>query len=216
MLPLIKEKVKIKNLSPKKGARLRCPLKQPFQRGTATKRGHNKSPLYNTSFRDLVKVRPSVKSLPRSQLGSGLGSRGDAPLLLILQNKLMRDGRKSMAERVFFQLVKELNQYTDLGSGHQLFYYALEQLKPTLITVTRRVGRNYYQVPVLARKRQQYKIAFQWLLGAAEKNLRSPIHKSLAKEVITILSSPASSEALKSKETMYRTIITNRAYSHYR
>jgi small subunit ribosomal protein S7 len=141
--------------------------------------------------------------------------KNNTPLLSILQNKLMHDGRKGPAEKIFFKTLVELNRYTKGGTGYKLFYVALESLKPTLITVVRRVGRNYYHVPVPLHGPRQYKLAFQWLLEVARKNPRAPIHKSLADEIITIVSS-SSSEALKKKELMYRSVITNRAYSHYR
>jgi hypothetical protein len=52
-------------------------------------------------------------------------------------------------------------------------------------------------------------------LEVAKKNPRIPTHKSVVDEIVAIISSP-SSEAQKKKETMYRSVINNRAYSHYR
>jgi hypothetical protein len=85
----------------------------------------------------------------------------DTPLLIILQNKLIYDGRKGAAEKVFFRTMQELNRHNKNGSGYALFYTALEHLKPVLITVVRRVGRNYYNVPVPLKGMRQYKVAFQ-------------------------------------------------------
>jgi ribosomal protein S7 len=141
--------------------------------------------------------------------------KNNIPLLNILQNKLMHDGRKGAAEKIVLNIIKELNRYNKSGAGHRLLYAAIETLKPTLITMVRRVGRNYYHVPVPLHGPRQYKFAFQWLLEIAEKNPRIPIHKSVVEEVIAVVSS-SSSEALKKKELMYRSVITNRAYSHYR
>jgi small subunit ribosomal protein S7 len=139
----------------------------------------------------------------------------DTPLLTLLQNKLMHDGRRGPAEKIFFKTLGELNRYNKKKVGYALFYKALERLKPALVTVVRRVGRNYYNVPVPIQGSRQYKIAFQWLLEVAKKNSRVPLYRGLADEIIAIISS-SPSDALKKKEAMYRSVITNRAYSHYR
>jgi ribosomal protein S7 len=62
---------------------------------------------------------------------------------------------------------------------------------------------------------QQYKMAFQWLLEAAWKNTQTPFHLSFTEEVLAVVSSQPS-EALKKKEALYRSVVNNRAYSHYR
>jgi hypothetical protein len=85
----------------------------------------------------------------------------NASLLITLQNKLMYDGRKGPAEKVFLKTLKELNRYSKRGSAAALFYTALDRLKPALATVVRRVGRNYYNVPVPLEGPKQYKIAFK-------------------------------------------------------
>ena len=73
----------------------------------------------------------------------------------------MHDGRKGSAEKIYFKTLRELNQYSNEGAGFALFYLALERLKPALVTVVRRVGGNYYQVPVPVQSPRQYKMAFQ-------------------------------------------------------
>jgi hypothetical protein len=105
---------------------------------------------------------PLGKEIKRNALvGMKVSPQGPIPLLTILQNKLMRDGRKGPAEKIFFRALRELNEYSNEKSGVTLFYTALERLKPALTTVTRRVGRNYYQVPVPLRSFTPYKLAFQ-------------------------------------------------------
>ena len=80
-------------------------------------------------------------------------------LLAKLQNKLMRSGKKAQAERMFLATMVHLNCYGE-GQAGILFCNALERLRPALGTVTRRVGRNYYQVPVPLDRMRQYKMAF--------------------------------------------------------
>jgi ribosomal protein S7 len=174
-------------------------------------------------------IRPLAHYVPRLIPTSTLGHRKvqnlrinkrgsllyKASLLITLQNKLMHDGRKGPAEKVFLATLKELNRYSKGGSATTLFYTALDRLKPALITVVRRVGRNYYNVPVPLEGPKQYKIAFQWLLEAGRKKSRSSLPRRIVGEVIATISS-SHSEAFKKKEAMYRTVVTNRAYSHYR
>ena len=73
----------------------------------------------------------------------------------------MHNGRKGAAEKIFFNTLRELNRYNQKEEGATFFYQVLECLKPTLGTSIRRVGRNYYNVPVPLRAPQQYKLAFQ-------------------------------------------------------
>jgi ribosomal protein S7 len=73
----------------------------------------------------------------------------------------MHDGRKGQAEKLFLKTMRELNRYSGDGTGYTLFYIALERLKPVLGTIVRRVGRNYYNVPIPLKKAQQYRLAFQ-------------------------------------------------------
>jgi hypothetical protein len=123
-------------------------------------------PLYNTYWRDAKRTdRPWVRRVrPSGPPGyrKVQAFRNDkTPLLILLQNKLMHDGRKGPAEKVFWKTVQELNRFSPERSGYALFYMALDRLKPALATVVRRVGRNYYQVPVPIQSRRQYKMAFQ-------------------------------------------------------
>lgn len=119
--------------------------------------------LYNTGRRNTFKSKQEktkrCEANPLSKTTVSL--KGNVPLLLILQNKLMHDGGKGMAEKMFLKVIKELNHYDPEGNGFKLFYVALERLKPALTTVIRRVGRNYYSVPVPLKATQQYKMAFQ-------------------------------------------------------
>jgi hypothetical protein len=123
-------------------------------------------PLYNTSWRDVKRAdrpqRRKVRLSGPTVYRKVQASRNDkTPLLILLQNKLMHDGRKGPAEKVFWKTIRELNRFSPKGSGYALFYIALDRLKPALATVIRRVGRNYYQVPVPIQSPRQYKMAFQ-------------------------------------------------------
>jgi ribosomal protein S7 len=135
-------------------------------------------------------------------------------LLPKLQNKLMRSGKKGQAERLLLTIMTHINRY---GKGHAgiLFCTALEKLKPTLGTVTRRAGRNYYQVPVPLDRMRQYKMAFQWLLEVSRKDSLTPAVQNIADEIINVVLDQ-NSEALKKKEALYSLVVKNRAYHSYR
>ncbi len=176
----------------------------------------------------LPKRKPELNLVPYTNPGSRLGRRKirdlylrwpedlfhNSILLTTLQNKLMRDGKKGQAEKLFLQTLKELNRYSQ-GQSATLIHTALERLKPSLITVLRRVGRNYYNVPVPVNGVKQYKIALRWLVEGARKNIGVPLSSSLADEVISTVAS-SHSEALKKKDVLYESVIRNRAYYHYR
>src|ERR1700739_4006192 len=102
--------------------------------------------LYNTARRSTSKHKQEKmeRHFPDPFLQTTISLKGNVPLLLKLQNKLMYDGRKGVAEKIFLKVVKELNQYAPQRNGSKLFYIALERLKPTLTTVMPRLGRNYF------------------------------------------------------------------------
>jgi ribosomal protein S7 len=126
----------------------------------------------------------------------------------------MRDGRKGQAERLFLAIMIHINRYGK-GQAGILFCTALEKLRPTLSTVTRRIGRNYYQVPVPLDPMRQYKMAFQWVLEVSRGAPQTPVAQNIADEIINIVTDQ-NSEALKRKEVLYSLVVRNRAYHSYR
>jgi len=126
----------------------------------------------------------------------------------------MKAGKKGKAEQIVTRFLIDLNQIC-LGNPHVIFHEVLENLKPALTVVTRRVGRRYYQVPVPVKTLRQYTIALSWIVAAVKENRRINASQVLTEEFVGAYFFKES-EALRKKEQLYQTVIKNRAFNHYR
>lgn len=128
-------------------------------------------------------------------------------------NVIMKKGKKSVAERIFYRaldLVKEKTGEDPL----KVFKKAIENCKPVLEVKSRRVGGATYQVPVEVRPERRISLAIRWLVGyARERNEKSMIEK-LANEIIDAANNRGG--AVKKKEDVHKMAEANRAFAHYR
>lgn len=129
-------------------------------------------------------------------------------------NKLMRQGKKGLAEKIVVQMMTLINQRSQ-GNAILIFHEALDRIKPVLTVVSRRVGRRIYEIPVPIETMKQYKLALKWLVQIARKNSQLPVAETLANEILNTVFFKRS-EALKRKNELYDLILRNRAYTHYR
>lgn len=128
-------------------------------------------------------------------------------------NVIMKKGKKSLAERIFYRaldLVKEKTGEDPL----KVFKKAIDNCKPVLEVKSRRVGGATYQVPVEVRPERRVSLAIRWLVGyARERNEKSMIEK-LANEIIDAANNKGG--AVKKKEDVHKMAEANRAFAHYR
>ena len=128
-------------------------------------------------------------------------------------NKLMWDGKKSKAEKIFYgamELVKKKTGQDPL----EVFYKAIENVKPVLEVRPRRVGGATYQVPVEVPPRRQNSLAIRWLVNAARSRSGKSMIEKLANELID--ASRGQGGAVKKKEDTHRMAEANRAFAHFR
>ena len=89
-----------------------------------------------------------------------------------LQNRLMRHGKKGIAEKILVKMLTILNQQGK-GNAFLIFHQALNQIRPVLTVIPRRVGRRIYQVPVPLERKKQYKLALKWITGLARNKKKT-------------------------------------------
>ena len=128
-------------------------------------------------------------------------------------NMLMRDGKKSVAERIVYDA---LNQIQAKGSNEPLgvMEQALENIRPAVEVKGRRVGGATYQVPVEVRPERRNTLAMRWLIDASRKRSEKTMAMRLAGEVREAADSRGS--AVKKREDTHRMAEANKAFSHYR
>ena len=127
---------------------------------------------------------------------------------------LMRDGKRSTAERIMYQaleIVKEKSQDDPL----KIFKKAIENVKPSLEVKSRRVGGSNYQVPVEVNPNRRLSLSIRWLVGyARERGDGKTMKEKLANELMDAANLRGG--AVKKREDTHRMADANKAYAHYR
>jgi small subunit ribosomal protein S7 len=128
-------------------------------------------------------------------------------------NRLMRDGKKSTAQRVLydsFDLIEERAKRPPL----EVFEEALDNVKPQVEVKPRRVGGATYQVPIPVDSRRQITLAMRWLLQAGRNRSGRSLAEKLAGEFMDAANNQGS--AIKRRDDTHRMAEANRAFSHFR
>jgi small subunit ribosomal protein S7 len=128
-------------------------------------------------------------------------------------NCLMRDGKKSMAERIFYRAMDQLESRGG-PPGLTTFRQALNNAKPLLEVKSRRVGGATYQVPVEVRYDRQLALAMRWLVQFARARSEKTMSERLAAELLA--ASRSDGATIKKKEDVHRMAEANKAFAHYR
>lgn len=128
-------------------------------------------------------------------------------------NKVMYDGKKSLAQRILYKsldLVKEKTGQNPL----EVFEQALNNIMPKLEVRPRRVGGATYQVPVEVRKERQVSLAIRWLINFARSRNEKRMFEKLAGEILDAYNNRGG--AIKKKEDTHKMAEANRAFAHYK
>jgi small subunit ribosomal protein S7 len=128
-------------------------------------------------------------------------------------NVIMKDGKKSVAERIMYGAL-DLIQKRTKQDPVSLFEKAVENVKPLVEVKSRRVGGATYQVPVEVRPERQISLAIRWLVQFSRKRPEKTMQERLAAELIEAAHSRGS--AIKKREDTHRMAEANKAFAHYR
>lgn len=128
-------------------------------------------------------------------------------------NKMMYDGKKSVAEKIIYASFKKIEEKTN-EKGIDIFQKALENVKPLVEVRSRRVGGATYQVPVEVRSERQQSLSIRWILESTRKRNERTMMDRLANELIDAANEKGS--AFKKKEDVHKMAEANKAFAHYR
>ncbi len=128
-------------------------------------------------------------------------------------NKLMYDGKKSVAAKIFYRALDLIKEKTG-EEPLKVFKTAVENAKPLVETKSRRVGGATYQVPVEVNPRRQLSLSMRWLVAAARARGEKTMVQRLASELIAAYKNEGA--AIKKKEDVHRMAEANKAFAHYR
>ncbi len=128
-------------------------------------------------------------------------------------NHIMRDGKKSVAERIVYGALDRVQERTGKDPV-EAFEDALEAIAPMVEVKSRRVGGATYQVPVEVRPARREALAMRWLVDSARSRGEKSMILRLAGEIAD--ASEGRGSAVKKREDTHRMADANRAFSHYR
>ena len=134
-------------------------------------------------------------------------------LVTQLINKVLLDGKKSVAEGIVygaFDIVAEKPGQDPIA----VFKKAMENIRPTLETKSKRVGGANYQVPIEVNSRRSTTLAIRWLVDFSRKRKENTMAQRLANEIID--ASENTGAAVKKREDTHKMAEANRAFAHYR
>jgi small subunit ribosomal protein S7 len=128
-------------------------------------------------------------------------------------NNLMFDGKKSVAERIFFDAMRVIEEKTGQPAMN-VFKQALNNAKPVLEVKSRRVGGATYQVPIEVRPERRTALAMKWLVTFSRQRGDKSMSERLANELVA--ASRNEGNTIKKKDDTHRMAEANKAFAHYR
>jgi len=140
-------------------------------------------------------------------------ARYDSQTVSKFINAMMLQGKKSIAERLFYSAMDLVEQRTS-QPGVNVFKQALSNLKPVVEVKSRRVGGATYQVPVEVRPERRTALAMRWLITYTRERSEKSLPERLAAEVVA--AAKGEGNAIKKKDDTHRMAEANKAFAHYR
>ncbi|MGD8473195.1 MAG: 30S ribosomal protein S7 [Anaerolineae bacterium] len=128
-------------------------------------------------------------------------------------NKLMQQGKKSTAQRIFYDALDIIEERAK-RPGLDVFEQAVKNATPILEVKPRRVGGATYQVPVEVRSDRRLSLAIRWLVGSTRNRSGKSMAEKLASELMDAANNTGAT--VKRREDTHRMAEANRAFAHYR
>jgi small subunit ribosomal protein S7 len=137
----------------------------------------------------------------------------DSSLVTQVINKVMLDGKKSIAEQIVYAALTEVGEKTGRAPV-EVLEQAVKTVTPVLEVRSRRVGGANYQVPVEVPQRRARTLAVRWLVQYARERREKGMQAKLVGEILDALNQQGG--AYKKKDDIYRMAQANKAFAHYR
>ena len=129
-------------------------------------------------------------------------------------NNLMKKGKKSLAEKIFYQSIEKIKKQGKVDDGIELFKKALDNVAPMLEVKSKRIGGATYQVPIEISEGRRMALAMRWIISYSKSRKGQTMADKLAAELLAAANNDGS--AVKKKEDTHRMAEANQAFSHFR
>jgi len=126
---------------------------------------------------------------------------------------MMRDGKKSIAERMLYDAFGIIEKKTN-ESPVKIFEKAIDNVRPLIEVKSRRVGGSTYQVPTEIRPSRRTALGIRWIIGFARKRPEKSMDRKLAGELLDAANNRGASA--KKREDTHKMADANKAFAHYR
>jgi small subunit ribosomal protein S7 len=128
-------------------------------------------------------------------------------------NCVMRDGKKSTAEAIFYKAFNIMEEKAK-ESPLKLFEKAVENVRPMIEVKSRRVGGSTYQVPTEIRPSRRTALGIRWIIGYARQRPEKGMAIKLAAELMDAANNRGAS--VKKREDTHKMAEANKAFAHFR
>ncbi|MEK7163981.1 MAG: 30S ribosomal protein S7 [Patescibacteria group bacterium] len=140
----------------------------------------------------------------------------NSPLISRFINRIMQDGKKSVAQKQVYQMMQLLAQKTE-KDALEVFTLSLDNIKPQMEVKARRIGGAAYQVPTPVRGDRREALAIRWLITASRARPSREYHTFAEKLVAELMDATNNlGAAVKKKLDTHRMAEANKAFAHFR
>ncbi|MDB3868454.1 30S ribosomal protein S7 [Candidatus Marinimicrobia bacterium] len=129
-------------------------------------------------------------------------------------NNVMDAGKKSVAEKIFYNAINQVESKAKVKDGLDIFRKALDNVAPLLEVKSKRIGGATYQVPIEVSENRRQALAMRWIISYAKSRKGRTMADRLSAELIAAANNEGS--AVKKKEDTHRMAEANKAFSHFR
>ena len=129
-------------------------------------------------------------------------------------NNLMKKGKKSLAEKIFYQSIEKIKKQGKVDDGIELFKKAIDNVAPMLEVKSKRIGGATYQVPIEISGARRTALAMRWIISYSKSRKGQTMADKLAAELLAAANNDGS--AVKKKEDTHKMAEANKAFSHFR
>ncbi len=128
-------------------------------------------------------------------------------------NCLMWSGKKSVAQRIFYDALDIIEQRVKDVPPIEVFEKALDNVRPRIQIRSRRVGGSNYQVPMAVSSKRAQALAIRWLLDASRAKKGRPMAVGLSSELVDAYNNQGA--AITTRENVHRRADANKAFAHF-
>ena len=129
-------------------------------------------------------------------------------------NNLMKDGKKSVAERIFYNSLDVISKKEKIDNPLEIFNKALKNASPVVEVKSKRIGGATYQVPIDIPENRRLALAMRWIISFARSRKGNSMVDRLSAELIAASKNEGST--IKKKEDTHKMAEANKAFSHFR